>query len=29
MLPGRSHFCDYSPELLDAVLSFFWTMITR
>jgi hypothetical protein len=23
MLPGRSHFFDYSPELLDAVLSFF------
>jgi hypothetical protein len=28
MLPGRSHFFDYSPELLDAVLSFFWTLIT-
>jgi pimeloyl-ACP methyl ester carboxylesterase len=23
MLPGRSHFFDYSPELLDAVLTFF------
>ena len=24
MLPGRSHYFDYSPELLDVILSLWW-----
>ena len=26
MLPGRSHYFDYSPELLDVVLSLCWNL---